>query len=149
MCLRAGEEKDDFTGEKTHGTEQEGGGQKSRQPPAAGACLHHAPRHKGAHEQVEGQVVDPPRQRRPGRGEQQLHIGQRVKAAGRAAEEQQDQQGIKRGEAKRLFLEVAEDNAAALALYKGMGFQEIGRRKKYYHRPDGPAVDALNLALDL
>ncbi len=55
----------------------------------------------------------------------------------------------KRGEAKRLFLEVAEDNAGALALYKGMGFQEIGRRKKYYHRPDGPAVDALNLALDL
>lgn len=55
----------------------------------------------------------------------------------------------KRGEAKRLFLEVAEDNAAALALYRSMGFKEIGRRKKYYQRSTGDAVDALNLALDL
>ena len=55
----------------------------------------------------------------------------------------------KRGEAKRLFLEVAEDNEAALALYRGLGFQETGRRKKYYQRPDGSTADALTLALDL
>jgi [ribosomal protein S18]-alanine N-acetyltransferase len=55
----------------------------------------------------------------------------------------------KRGDAKRLFLEVAEDNVAGLALYRGLGFTETGRRKKYYQRPDGPAVDALMLALDL
>lgn len=55
----------------------------------------------------------------------------------------------KRGEAKRLFLEVAEDNVAAQALYKSLGFAEAGRRKRYYERNDGPAVDALVLALNL
>lgn len=55
----------------------------------------------------------------------------------------------KRGEAKRLFLEVAEDNVAGLALYNGLGFVETGRRKKYYQRPGGAAVDAMTLALDL
>ncbi|HEY2890431.1 MAG TPA: GNAT family N-acetyltransferase [Dongiaceae bacterium] len=37
----------------------------------------------------------------------------------------------------RLFLEVAADNSAALALYRAAGFTEIGRRANYYHRPDG------------
>lgn len=36
-----------------------------------------------------------------------------------------------------LFLEVAEDNAAAIALYKGSGFQPIGRRPRYYRRANG------------
>jgi [ribosomal protein S18]-alanine N-acetyltransferase len=56
---------------------------------------------------------------------------------------------VKRGEAKRLFLEVAEDNIAANALYKSLGFAESGRRKRYYERPDGTAVDAIVLALNL
>ena len=55
----------------------------------------------------------------------------------------------KRGEANRLFLEVAEDNVAAQALYASLGFSEAGRRKRYYERADGPAVDALVLALNL
>lgn len=50
--------------------------------------------------------------------------------------------------AARLFLEVAEDNAPAQALYKGLGFQPAGRRRGYYTRRDGPAVDALILALN-
>ncbi len=54
----------------------------------------------------------------------------------------------KRGEARRVFLDVAEDNVAARALYAKMGFKEIGRRKRYYVRSDGK-VDALNLAFDL
>lgn len=54
----------------------------------------------------------------------------------------------RRGEAQKIFLEVAEDNAAARALYAKLGFQEIGRRKGYYKRPSG-AVDALTLALQL
>jgi ribosomal-protein-alanine N-acetyltransferase len=55
----------------------------------------------------------------------------------------------KRGEAKRLFLEVAEDNAAAQALYKSLEFAECGRRKRYYERKAGPAADAIILALNL
>ncbi len=47
--------------------------------------------------------------------------------------------------AASLFLEVAEDNAAALALYWSAGFTEIGRRRGYYRRGDGPAMDALVL----
>jgi len=44
--------------------------------------------------------------------------------------------------AQTLFLEVATDNAAALALYRGAGFSEAGRRKGYYKV--GPAaVDAV------
>ena len=36
-------------------------------------------------------------------------------------------------------------NAAALALYLGLGFDELGRRRQYY--PDG--TDALLLARDI
>lgn len=50
--------------------------------------------------------------------------------------------------AARLFLEVAEDNAAARSLYEALGFQPAGRRRGYYARKDGPAVDALILALN-
>ncbi len=39
--------------------------------------------------------------------------------------------------AAELFLEVAEDNTAALALYKTSGFQPIGRRPGYYRRTAG------------
>jgi ribosomal-protein-alanine N-acetyltransferase len=52
----------------------------------------------------------------------------------------------------RLFLEVAESNPAALALYHALGFTRVGRRRGYYPPPPGsgaPAVDALVLALDL
>lgn len=49
----------------------------------------------------------------------------------------------------QLFLEVAEDNAAARTLYARASFEEIGRRKGYYARAGAPAVDALVLALKL
>jgi len=51
--------------------------------------------------------------------------------------------------ATRLFLEVAEDNAPARALYASLGFTEAGRRARYYARPDGVRIDALLLALNL
>ncbi|AQR63281.1 ribosomal-protein-alanine acetyltransferase [Brevundimonas sp. LM2] len=51
--------------------------------------------------------------------------------------------------ARRLFLEVAEDNAPARALYAALGFEPAGRRPCYYARSDGPPVDALLLVLNL
>lgn len=55
----------------------------------------------------------------------------------------------RRGDAKQLHLEVAADNAAALALYRALGFKEMRRRKGYYERPGAPAADAVVFALDL
>jgi ribosomal-protein-alanine N-acetyltransferase len=49
-----------------------------------------------------------------------------------------------RGGAKTMFLEVAEDNSAALALYRGCGFILQTRRKAYYER-QGQSADALVL----
>jgi [ribosomal protein S18]-alanine N-acetyltransferase len=54
-----------------------------------------------------------------------------------------------KAEARRLFLEVAEDNLPALALYRKTGFVETGRRKGYYVRSGGTAVDALLMARTL
>ncbi len=51
--------------------------------------------------------------------------------------------------AKTLFLDVAEDNDAALALYRGLGFMLKGRRKGYYQRKGAPAAAALLLAATL
>lgn len=51
--------------------------------------------------------------------------------------------------ARRLFLEVAADNAAALKLYSRFGFQQVGERKGYYPRPDGTPATALVMARDL
>ena len=45
--------------------------------------------------------------------------------------------------ARRAFLEVAEDNVAAQALYARHGFTVAGRRKAYYSRPGAPSADAL------
>ena len=50
--------------------------------------------------------------------------------------------------AERMFLEVAEDNVAARALYARTGFTEAGRRRGYYARADGSREDALVLALN-
>ena len=39
-----------------------------------------------------------------------------------------------------VYLEVRESNLAARALYRSQNFQEIGRRKGYYHRPPEDAL---------
>jgi [ribosomal protein S18]-alanine N-acetyltransferase len=58
---------------------------------------------------------------------------------------------LRRAGAISLFLEVAEENEPALALYRGLGFIEIGRRKGYYPGKTGQAVrrDALTMRLGL
>ena len=47
--------------------------------------------------------------------------------------------------ARAIFLEVAADNAPAVALYEGEGFERAAVRRGYYARPGGPAEDALLL----
>jgi ribosomal-protein-alanine N-acetyltransferase len=48
--------------------------------------------------------------------------------------------------AARVFLEVAETNAPARALYAAAGYAEAGRRRGYYRAPGGAAADAIVLA---
>jgi ribosomal-protein-alanine N-acetyltransferase len=50
--------------------------------------------------------------------------------------------------AKRVFLEVRPSNTAAIALYDAEGFNEIGRRPRYYPARNG-REDALVMALEL
>lgn len=45
--------------------------------------------------------------------------------------------------AEKSFLEVAEDNEAAIALYEAHGYHNIARREAYYNRTDGTRCDAL------
>jgi ribosomal-protein-alanine N-acetyltransferase len=51
--------------------------------------------------------------------------------------------------AKRLFLEVGRNNAAAVALYWGLGFRQVGLRQDYYEHAGQRGEDALVLALAL
>ena len=55
--------------------------------------------------------------------------------------------------ATRAFLDVAADNAPALALYRASGFRQTGCRPGYYRRSDGESegdsVDALLMSRDL
>ena len=55
---------------------------------------------------------------------------------------------LRKQHARTLFLEVAEDNDAARALYRHIGFREVGRREGYYASKNG-AADAVVLGLDL
>ncbi len=50
---------------------------------------------------------------------------------------------------RRMFLEVDEQNHAAIRLYEKLGFATISSRKGYYPRPDGSAATALVMARDL
>lgn len=51
--------------------------------------------------------------------------------------------------AESAFLEVAEPNTAARALYATAGFVPAGKRRGYYHAPDGSLQDALVLVRTL
>jgi len=49
----------------------------------------------------------------------------------------------------KVFLEVEENNQAALRLYKWAGFVVAGRRERYYRQPDGEQLNALLMRRDL
>lgn len=56
---------------------------------------------------------------------------------------------LERGGARLIFLEVAEDNVAALKVYARLGFKTIGRRPNYYQRPSGEREAALTMRCEL
>ncbi|MBE2210036.1 MAG: ribosomal protein S18-alanine N-acetyltransferase [Xanthomonadaceae bacterium] len=51
--------------------------------------------------------------------------------------------------AERMFLEVRPSNKHAIALYHDEGFNEIGRRPRYYPDHDGRREDAIVMAMEL
>ena len=51
--------------------------------------------------------------------------------------------------AKRAFLEVAETNSAARALYRGSGWIEEAVRSNYYKLPDGGTINAVVMSKSL
>jgi len=48
-----------------------------------------------------------------------------------------------------LFLEVDEGNMPALALYRRLGFKEVGQRRNYYAQSGGATANALVMRADL
>jgi [ribosomal protein S18]-alanine N-acetyltransferase len=50
---------------------------------------------------------------------------------------------------RRVHLEVEEGHEPALRLYRGLGFEEVGRRSAYYAKPDGATASALTMSLTL
>jgi [ribosomal protein S18]-alanine N-acetyltransferase len=50
---------------------------------------------------------------------------------------------------RRMILEVATDNPAAIKLYDNLGFKTLSERKGYYARPDGQPATALVMARQL
>jgi ribosomal-protein-alanine N-acetyltransferase len=64
---------------------------------------------------------------------------------GRALMEAAQRDACGRG-ARTMFLEVADDNLAAQALYAALGFTQAGVRRGYYSSGGGPARDALVLS---
>ena len=69
---------------------------------------------------------------------------------GRAKAALQDfEADIAQAGAEFVFLEVAEDNAAARALYAQAGYDQVGRRTGYYRAANGASVDALVLRKSL
>ena len=56
---------------------------------------------------------------------------------------------LARQRVRRVHLEVEEGNVRALALYRRLGFGEIGRRVGYYLKPDGSRTAALTMSRSL
>ena len=71
-----------------------------------------------------------------------VEAASRGKGVGRALLNENLRQAANAG-AKAMFLEVDRDNAAAVALYKRLGFVTVGERGGYYRRQDGARAAAI------
>jgi len=69
---------------------------------------------------------------------------------GHARAVMQEGLGIARSAGARVcHLEVAIENQPAIALYRGMGFVQVGQRRGYYRAPGHPPIDALVFRAEL
>lgn len=83
------------------------------------------------------------------------HVAGEIEVLTLATDPDARRQGLARGvllrafaafpDATECFLDVAVSNAAACALYAGLGFVQVGYRRAYYHAPDGRSADAVVL----
>ena len=72
----------------------------------------------------------------------------RRKGFARTALQAAEAEATKRG-ALAVFLEVAEDNTAARALYESLSYRQVGRRAGYYTPKNGAPVAALVLRKEI
>lgn len=71
-----------------------------------------------------------------------VHPNLRGKGVGRALLAENIRQAASAG-ARVMFLEVDEENASAIALYRRLGFAKVGERAGYYRRDDGRRAAAI------
>jgi ribosomal-protein-alanine N-acetyltransferase len=58
-------------------------------------------------------------------------------------------EALARAGARIVHLEVEETNVPALAVYRSLGFREVGRRAGYYAKPGGASAAALTMSRPL
>jgi [ribosomal protein S18]-alanine N-acetyltransferase len=73
-----------------------------------------------------------------------VELTSRGKGVGRALLAETLRQAANAG-ARAMFLEVDENNAPALALYRRFGFVKVGERVGYYSRKDGSRATAVTM----
>jgi [ribosomal protein S18]-alanine N-acetyltransferase len=74
-----------------------------------------------------------------------VHPGHRRQGRGRACLAAFEVEAARRG-ARLFHLEVAADNAGAIALYESAGYVRTGLRRGYYRTSSGEVIDALLLS---
>ncbi len=77
-----------------------------------------------------------------------VHPEARRQGVGRALVQAFEAEATARG-AEKALIEVSVENAAACALYRGLGYRTVGRRPAYYGGTTAPPVDALVLGKPL
>jgi len=73
-----------------------------------------------------------------------VNVAERGKGYAKILMEHSHEEFAKQG-IKKFFLEVRENNIAAISLYKKFGYEKIAERKKYY--ADGECAVVMNLIL--
>src|SRR5262245_44849085 len=104
----------------------------------------------GAHEKVEGEVVNPTRQQKPGIGEQLVDVAEAAEPAFAAAPENEDQHGVADGENERNYpagnnvaqQRVVQCDPTAQHQPAGHGGVAHNAEKQFWRHPFPPNFDS-------